>query len=317
MNRGAALVERIYPDADERKRLYQYGFTPHVGRSFEIIAPNIREIIENALGYGAATPEQRLSVFAELGHLLAQDRSYGFQIRPTVSDQELLDNWETVLRRWMLAPDAGIPAPDELRAWQRFVSENIDFRLGVAVGAVVANAWTEGAEDPLDSPSLDQWRETTNLPWFGFWVRELLRWGTLDPFVAFSLSQGLSKNRQEAAERRQEYENWLLRTDRGLDSENLIDPQLFLAWQRNLPSPDRLVSQVVEIDAEITGTSGVLGAYHVLPVITDDRIVWLDAAGYALAQSVQENIHLGDNMYQRDFELRTDVEQPFVKCIYS
>lgn len=316
VNRGSALVERIYPDADERKRLYQYGFTPHVGRSFEKVAPNIREIIEAASGYGNSTPEQRVHVFTELGQLLFQERSYGFQVRSTVSDQELLNNWETVLRWWMLVPGTESPPPEELRAWQRFVSENIDFRLGVAVGAVVANAWTEGAEDPLDTPSLDNWRETTKLPWFGFWVRELLRWGTLDPFVAFSLSQGLGRSRQEASERRQEFENWLLMTERGLDSENLIDPQLFLAWQRDLPSADKSDAQDIELAVEITGTSGALGTYHVIPVLTDDRVVWIDAAGYALAESARERFQYDTDLFKRDFELRTSKKQPFVECVY-
>ena len=58
-------------------------------------------------------------------------------------------------------------------------------------------------------PTLETWRATTGLPWIGFWFRELLRWGTLDPLVAFALAQGLARTRDEAALLRPEFEAWL------------------------------------------------------------------------------------------------------------
>jgi hypothetical protein len=60
--------------------------------------------------------------------------------------------------------------------------------IGAAIGAVAAQAWSTGAGDAFAVPSLAEWKATTGLPWFGFWARELLRWGTHDPFVAFALS---------------------------------------------------------------------------------------------------------------------------------
>src|SRR3546814_16755163 len=74
------------------------------------------------------------------------------------------------------------------------------------IGAVVAQAWSDGAADAFAVPTLAEWKETTGMPWFGFWARELLRWGTHDPFVAFALSQGLAQTREAAAGRRKEFE---------------------------------------------------------------------------------------------------------------
>jgi hypothetical protein len=98
----------------------------------------------------------------------------------------------------MKIPGAEAPNPRILRAWQRFVSDNLEFRLGVGVAAVVAEAWSEGAGVAL-TPALSTWRGTARLPWFGFWARELLRWGTLDPFIAFCLAQGLAQTREIAS----------------------------------------------------------------------------------------------------------------------
>jgi hypothetical protein len=68
---------------------------------------------------------------------------------------------------------------------------------------VVAQAWSTGAGGAFAVPSLAEWKATTGLPWFGFWARELLRWGTHDPFVAFALSQNLAHTREAAAGRRE------------------------------------------------------------------------------------------------------------------
>lgn len=96
-----------------------------------------------------------------------------------------------------------------MRSSQRFVADNLEYRLGVAIGAVVAQAWTTGAGNPLAVPSLAISKETTRLSWFGFWARELLRWGTHDPFIAFTLSQGLARAPEEASARRPQFEAWL------------------------------------------------------------------------------------------------------------
>ena len=57
------------------------------------------------------------------------------------------------------------------------------------------------------------------------WARELLRWGTHDPFVAYALAQGLARTRKAAAERRDEFEAWLNDNYEDLGPDDYIDPQ--------------------------------------------------------------------------------------------
>jgi hypothetical protein len=315
--RGQAILDDIYPDANERARLYQYGFTPYVGRRFEAIAPALKAIIEAANDYGSADPAERLSVFAQLGDLLTTDRGYGFRVRATETDRALLDNWNDVLGWWMQSPGAPRPEPAQLRAWQRFVAENIEFRLGVAVGAVVARAWSDGAGDPFAIPSLEAWRDTTGLPWFGFWARELLRWGTLDPFVAFALAQGLARTRDEASAWRPAFQTWL--DERGADivAEDLIDPQLFMEWQGSLPRAERHATAANTVRAQIVGTTGARGMYRVIPVSAGETINWLDAAGYVLAQSQSEGATFQGRLHGDDFQLHTDVSEPYVSRVFA
>lgn len=288
VRRGRAIVEDIYPDAGERRRLYQYGFSPYVGRRFEAIAPAIADLLAAAVDYGSETPAQRLARFDVLGELLRNDRGFGFRVRDTVGDQEILEAWTGVLSWWMRAPGGEVPEAGSLRAHQRFVADNLEFRLGVAIGAVVAQKWTAGAGDPLAVPSLAEWKATTGLPWFGFWARELLRWGTLDPFVAFALAQGRAKTREDAEALRLAFEQWLGDEIDSPTSEDLIDPQQFLAWERSLPIRERERAEAIPDEAELTGTTGVMKRYNVLPMSGGDEVIWLDASGYELARSPDE-----------------------------
>lgn len=304
VQRGRAIVETVYPDAEERRRLYQYGFSPVVGRRFETIAPRLRELIAAATTYGESSAGVRIDVFEAIGDLLAADRGFGFRVRQTGTDQALLRRWADVLGWWLHEPDAATPEADDLRAWQRFVADNLEFRLGVAVGAVVAQAWSDGAADAFAIPSLAEWKATTGLPWFGFWARELLRWGTHDPFVAFALSQSLAQTREAAAARREEFEAWLNDGFEDIESEDLIDPQLFLQWQGTLPRRTREAAVVRPQPAALTGTDGRRQRYNVIPIPDGPVVRWLDPAGFELARSEDIIGEFEDPSPTNDYELR-------------
>lgn len=308
IRRGKSLIERIYPDAAERRRLYQYGFTPVVGRRFEAIAMQLRSEIESASNYGMDTTPTRLGYFERLGLLLVNDRGFGFRIRQTVKDKELLANWVSVLSWWMNIDGAPGPTPNDLRAWQRFVAENLEFRLGVALGSVAAQAWSLGAGDGLTVPSLSTWRQTTGLPWFGFWAKELLRWGTLEPFVAFAMAQGLATTRGEAAVRRGEYEAWLSNELGAPEVEDHIDPQRFLAWQQKLTTRQRPERARLPTLATFSETNGARGNYDVIPLVGPEGVEWIDASGFRLAISELGRSPPGEDQ-RSDFVLSVDAGQ--------
>lgn len=304
VRRGRLVFEDLYPDPDERKRLYQYGFTPCVGRRFETVAPLILQILRESDVYGAADSVARVDFFARIVELLRNDRGFGFRARNTVGGQLLFENWANVLNWWLQIPGAPSPEPADLRAWQRFVSDNIEFKLGVAIGAAVAGAWNDGADDAFTVPSLADWRETTGLPWFGFWARELLRWGTHDPFVAFCLAQGLSPTREAAGVLRAEFDTWLFAQNAEAGPEELIDPQLFIRWQEERQRQARTVRrEEASEQASLTGTDGRHKQYDVLPVVEDKAIKWIDTAGFELAISPRNAASPSDFNCRSDYLL--------------
>jgi hypothetical protein len=258
--------------------------------------------LQEAIDYGAWDDEARFQLFIRLGEIVRAEAGIGFKGSDTVSGQVLLEGWQLVLGWWLQLPRAAPPPPERLRAWQRFVADNCEFRLGVAVGAAVAEVWGQNAGD-LETPTLELWRATTGLPWVGFWFRELLRWGTLDPFIAFTLSQGLVETRDEGRAMRPRFEAWLAESGIPQTAEALIDPQNFLAWQRAtavgaIPGAE-IVSSVA---AQYTGVDGRRGSYDVLPLATDARIDWLDPAGYAVAQSPYSAALITSRPSMHDFQ---------------
>jgi len=304
IRRGVGVIQNLYSDPAERRRLYQYGYTPTIGRRFEAISGEIKTLLTGSANYGVMDAAQRIDIFEAIGTLLETDRGFGFRVRSTVGDQALLDNWNDVLGWWMNEPGANEPTAEELRAWQRFVADNLEFRMGIAIGAVVAEAWSSGAEDDVATPTLEDWKETTQLPWFGFWARELLRWGTHDPFVAFCLSQGLAQTRADAEQLRAKFEEWLEDFLIVPDGEDLIDPQYFQQWQQSLPKPTLAAAEQRTFHTQLTGTDGRRGRYAVIPVRKADQTHWLDPAGFELA--VSNNVPIvGRNSFRRDYELST------------
>lgn len=302
VRRGRAFVERLYPNTEQRQRLYQYGFTPYIGRRFELVAPQLIAELQGAVEYGTWPTEQKFALFIRLGERVRAEPGIGFRVRDTVNDQASLANWRGIMGWWMQLPSSQAPEAERLRSWQRFVADNIEFRLGVAVGAAVARAWGENAAG-LETPTLDTWRATTRLPWVGFWFRELLRWGTLDPFVAFALAQGLAQTREEAAARRLAFEAWLAQEGYDRGAETLIDPQRFLEWQRTLVRQGDAAEAVRGSAARLTATDGRRGSYDVRPVVRDDGIEWIDAAGYSIARTQYSEALLTARPERHDFRL--------------
>jgi hypothetical protein len=240
--------------------------------------------LRDTLGYWDRSPADRLRAFIALGELVRKDPGFGFRGKSTIVEQDLLADWKRPLAWWMGLVQAKPPEPEDLRAWQRFISDNLEFRLGVTIGAAVARAWSDGANDDAAVPSLAEWKQTTGLPWFAFWARELLRWGTLDPCVAFSMARGLAQTREVAAGIRGQFDDWL-RAEGHTDAEDFIDPQRFLAWQESQSIARRNVTARNASACELTGTDGRNANYPVLPVRLNGAVVWVDPSGYELGRT--------------------------------
>ncbi len=314
IRRGVGLVTNVYPDPDERSELYAFGFTPSVGRRFREAAEAMLDIIHYVDRYGHMSDDDRLNIFVQLGSIVADDGGYGYLVRSNNLSIELYGRWNEVLAWWMSAVDAPKPDPDALRAWQTFVSDNFEYRLSVAIGAAVALRWKEQNEDPFSVPSLQDWKEKADLPWFAFWSRELLRWGTLDPFVAFAMSQGIAISRDDATGLKPEFTAWFeAQDDLEPDAESFIDPRVFLRWQKGRANTASTAPRRTAASAQLTGANGRKEKYSVLPVRGEHDLKWLDPAGFQLATSHMAQGLLPSEEHRHDFELRVSEDAEIIR----
>ncbi|KTQ84213.1 DNA helicase [Aureimonas ureilytica] len=281
VKRGEAIAGKLYPDRVQRRALYQIGFTPYVGRQFQQVSPDILQALRGAAEYGLLGNAERFALVMQLGELVRGGRGFGFTARGAM-EQALIERWLDVAGWWLQRDGASPPATSELRRWQGFVANNLEFRLGVSVGSAVAEAWNANAGE-AEVPSLAEWRKTTKLPWIGFWFRELLRWGTLDPFVAFAMAQGLAGTREASALLRAEFETWLASRTLLPTAEDRIDPQLFLAWMESRPRAVVPPAVPTTVAARLASVTGSRASYAVRPIVRDGAVTWLDPAGFEVA----------------------------------
>src|SRR5208283_2289565 len=92
VQRGRAFVERLYSNHEQRRRLYQYGFTPYVGRRFELVAPQLITELQGGADFGADSVEARFQLFFRLGERVRAEPGIGYRVRQTAGDQTVLAN---------------------------------------------------------------------------------------------------------------------------------------------------------------------------------------------------------------------------------
>ena len=67
----------------------------------------------------------------------------------------------------------------------------------------------------------------SGLPWIGFWLKELISWGTLDPVAAFLLARGDAVDKSQAELDAKDYYEG---RPAGEDANALLDPRTIRAW---------------------------------------------------------------------------------------
>jgi hypothetical protein len=115
IKRGQAVVEKLYPEAAQRRSLYQIGFTPFVGRQFQLVSPHINSTLRSATDYGRRSREGRFTLFWQIGELVRAGRGFGFTARGA-TETALIARWHEVAGWWLQRDGAPPPPPTEIAA---------------------------------------------------------------------------------------------------------------------------------------------------------------------------------------------------------
>ena len=303
--RGSTIIER-YPDAVQRRRIYKTSLTPRSANSLLEIEETVRAILQQGADYAGWTTEERLIFVRDVLSSLSQVPS--FRIEATLGSGRNSPNWSTVLRWWLAkATMPTQPPANKITRWFDFVSQNFIYRgtwgIGSIIGLLLDNA---DGNPPVQALEIDDWPRS-GLPWIAFWIKELITWGTLDPIAAFLLARGNAVNRPQAEAEALSYYEGILE---GTTPNDILDPRLVRDWvdARCIPADDPLITRNFVVEAVLTRppTAYRNRRFTVTPIDVDNRLNWIEAAGYSVANSDKPR-NWPDNPSTFDFEL--DVEE--------
>jgi hypothetical protein len=282
LRRGGA-IPAIYPQRDDRRRIYRTGLPPSAAYElFDRMHP-IRTLLVTGVPYGRWTQESRfrfvVSVVEEIGSIKR------FKVPGDVAD------WRPILRWWLVHERAAFPAANKIAQWHADVHQWFVYRFCWGLGSVIGAAFEEISGGQLKATTLDDW-ELTGLPWITFWLKELMTWGTLDPVAAYLMSNGISLTRTEAEQQAGEYYMSLA----AVGDNELLDPRAIRDWASTtfpMPSTERTQSLRRQIPVAIVDQAILSTArqYRVLPVVEEAAIGWIDVAGYLLAKSARDALN--------------------------
>lgn len=308
LGRGLAITS-LYPDPNRRRQLYKTSLSPRSGSILLDRVADIRATLAAGVDYADLPAEQQFQFVRAIIALLSKVPAFRISTK-LGRKRKPFEDWERLLRWWLFKTSLRKqPKPKELGPWFAFVSENFIYRGNWGLGSLVGVLMDRGdAAGPVDALTMDDWPRS-GLPWIGFWLKELVNWGTLDPVAAFLLARGKARDRAQAEADAHEYYAQL---DDDMAPNDKIDPRRIRDWveARRPPATLRRASRKMVFDVRLARSARdyVVRRLSVLPLSTDDGLIWIDPAGYTVAHC-ERPADWNDQTSQFSFELSVDLRQ--------
>lgn len=283
LGRGRAITT-LYPEPKRRRQLYKTSLPPRSGSILLDRIDELRTTLQAGSDYADRTPEQQFQfvrgVIAVLGEVPA------FRISTKLGRKKTpFSDWDKLLRWWLFRVSLKKqPQPKDLGPWFAFVADNFIYRGNWGLGSLIGVLLDQGdAAGPIDALTMDDWPRS-GLPWIGFWLKELVNWGTLDPVAAFLLARGNARDRTKAEEDARDY---YAQFDEETEPNDKLDPRRIRDWVavRREMVPSRLVPSGMALDVQLERPTHdyLMRQLSVFPLVSGDTLRWIDPAGYAVA----------------------------------
>src|SRR6185503_20638724 len=304
--RGTALVDRIYPERNLRRRLYKTSLSPREGKRVIDQLPIFERLFLQGEQYFSWSSAERRTYIENLAEAMQAVPSFAIQAPPRNQD------WRALLHWWLDPTTAPIrPTSSQVSDWYKYVEKNFMYKFTWGIGSMLALR-LDTAE--ARESNFDNW-SASGLPWSAYWIKDLVTWGLLDPVAVYLLMKGIADTRAEAITKAAVY--WL--EWREHESDEMFDPRKLADWvrmqsmqslfdesfnQQQVPLASQEISYPVTIEQAFVNASQ--RQWKVLPIQTDDTISWLDQAGYLLARGRKPEGWEMIDIKANDFLLNTD-----------
>lgn len=302
VHRGCALL-KVYSERNHRRQLYRTGLPPRSAQSLLDKYAGLRDQLRVGGQYQSWTNKERVEYIKACITILSEIRPFSLPELKENKKKPPYRQWQEVLEWWMQTlARSSWPKPEKLDDWHKYVRTYFINRASWGVGAVIALVADEMLGEQTQPLDIKEWRRL-DLPWVVFWFKELLTWGTLDPVAAYILSRSLATTRGAAHSLASQYYE-----EKTAESPfaDLLDPKLISDWvdrQATTSGSDRSLraDYSVRLARDFLNYRG--GPIRVLPVRRNDVIHWVDAAGYLLASSFDDE---GTEFYFGSFDFMLD-----------
>lgn len=280
VRRGKALVNTIYPDNVQRRKLYKTSLPPSAGNRLLEVYPDMVSALNAGSGYLQMSRAQKLDFIRGIMMKIGEIPRFKYEERR----YKKIINWQERLE-WWLSPTLALskPQPKDISIWHDYIRKNFVNRFNWGFGSIIGLVFEQYYQETGTPPSLENW-SSTGLPWIAYWMKELIDWGTLDPVAAYILSIGLKHTRQDAEAMALNYYS-----ESAVDDPNeLLNAISIRGWAEQFQSPNEELqsSPALVINCQLISDSvETLGLTKVLPVTMLQDILWVDAGGFELAKS--------------------------------
>jgi len=313
------VIKSLYPEASIRRRIYKTSLAPQSAIRLIDIAETVKQELIGGLNYAALDTDEKINFIVRVITLLLQVPTFNFPEQ--LSNANNAPNWAKLLR-WWLAKDTVTPQPnaDKTSVWYQFIANNIIYKANWGIGSVLSLLF-DTTEDgiPVRPLEIDDWPRS-GLPWIAFWLKELLSWGTLDPVVAFLMAKGGSIDRDGAALETRGYyaafseEDWE-------DPNEILNPRKIREWLSNnrnvVLEDDETVPGAINIAVDLYKPENEYKdtKFTVTPLLNNERIKWVESAGYSLGESQKPNnwdLYSNKYLFELDVNRQRIIGRPYL-----
>jgi flagellar biosynthesis GTPase FlhF len=306
LQRGESLLRKIYPNKDERRRLYRTSLQPRFAYQLFEQYDDILNQLKKGFDYKDWVIDEKINYIADC--IKELNKLNKFKVKDETGTGSSTSSWEEILSWWLSHGETSVkPSTKQISNWIKFIYDNFNYKFNWGLGTVLSLIMDEVNNGVLVSSSLDSWHET-ELPWIVFWMKELMTWGTYDPIVAYLLSNGFTTTRVEALEIAKKYykENPASEKD-----EDIYDARIIKKWVEKEFSNTTIESNLtvntsvpVKLTKDFSNT--LMKKWRVFPLKKDNQIQWIDPAGYLMAQSSLDEDMV--SLFSNDYEFTLNVE---------
>ncbi len=300
--RGVAINEKIYTNADERRKLYRTSVVPRFGKKILAHFENIKNHLFSGSNYATDSITGKLDFIIDTIEIISLLEN--FKVEDRLGRTANSYSWKEILKWWLCPTEATEkPTNKSISKWIEFVKQHFEYKFNWGLGTILSLLIDEVNEGVLTETSIQDWPKT-GLPWIVFWMKELIIWGTLDPVATLLLAYGIESTREEAEIKALDYYT----TSNHLSSNEILNPTLIKEWVNQFIQSEKTISSFeiekeLSVELKFSFERSSKKEWNVFPVFKENIISWLDLAGYELAISERLEIIEKYDLNKYDFIL--------------